>query len=68
MVTSPDGKGVILIGCVENGQVTETIYELSAAPNRTLIWNKMLQKLQFPRMNAAVMPIPDELTKCEHFH
>ena len=63
MISSPDGRGVVLIGCVENAQVTDTIFEMISI-NGTLTWEKMSQKLQHPRMNSVGMLIPDDFISC----
>ena len=59
MVTSPNGQGVMLVGCVEHAQVTDTIYEL-VATNDTLVWRPMDQNLTYPRMNSVSVLVSDE--------
>ena len=63
MTSSPDGKGVVLFGCVENAQVTDTIFKMTSINGR-LTWEKMSQKLQHPRMNSVGMLIPNEFVRC----
>ena len=63
MTSSPDGKGVVLFGCVENAQVTDTIFKMTSINGR-LSWEKMSQKLQHPRMNSVGMLIPNEFVRC----
>ena len=57
IVTAPDGKGVILLGCEENPEV---LYKM----DENLTWTKMIQKLNYPRTSLISMLIPDELTVC----
>ena len=61
MVTSPDGQGIILVGCSESN---EAIYELKNNETGNLEWKLMTQKLQHPRSVTVAMLIPDELTNC----
>ena len=66
MISSPDGNGVVLIGCVQNAEVTDIIFEMISI-NGTLTWEKMSQKLQYPRMNSVGMLIPNDFASCfEH--
>ena len=60
MVTSPNGNGIILLGCYEK---RDAIYELSNT-NGTFQWLEMTQKLQYPRTETVAMLIPDDLTNC----
>ena len=64
IVQSPDGQGVILLGCFENGEPTDAIYELVNTQNKGLMWEKMSQKLKYPRYDTVAMLIPDELVNC----
>ena len=64
IVQSPDGQGVILLGCFENGAPTDAIYELVNSDDNGLMWNKMSQKLKYPRYDTVAMLIPDELANC----
>ena len=61
MVTSPNGNGIILLGCYEK---RDAIYELSNSTNGTFQWLEMTQKLQYPRTETVAMLIPDNLTNC----
>ena len=59
MVTSPSGKGAILVGCNES---QESFYELKS-DNGQLKWEKMKQKLQYPRSHTIAIKIPDSLVQ-----
>ena len=62
MVTSDNGNSVILLGCYED---RESIYKMKASTTAgALIWEKMPQKLQFPRTETVAMLVPDKLVKC----
>ena len=64
MVTSPDGQGVILLGCYDDfGNISEVIYELKAM-NDILTWEKMAQKMSRPKSRSVAMLVPDEITDC----
>ena len=64
MVTLDNGKSVILLGCYED---RESIYKMKAStPNGPLIWEKLPQRLQFPRTETVAMLVPDSLVKCKH--
>ena len=60
MITSPDGHGIILLGCYES---MDKIYELRNIDG-DLQWNILPQKLKHPRTNTVTMLIPDDLTNC----
>ena len=60
MVTSPDGQGVILLGCDKN---PESIYELREIDG-VFSWRKMSQKLKHPRTLSVAMSIPNEFVTC----
>ena len=62
MVTIDNGNSVILLGCYED---RESIYKMKAsAADGSLIWEKLPQKLQFPRTETVAMLVPDTLVKC----
>ena len=64
MVTSPDGLGVILLGCYDDfGNTSEAIYQLTAV-NDILTWRKMSQKISQPKSRSVAMLVPDEITDC----
>ena len=68
MIPTPDGKGVILLGCDEESDIkyeTENIYRLMWKGSE-LEWVIMNQKLKYPRWNLVAMLIPDELTNCNY--
>ena len=62
MVTSPDGKGILLMGCTidQNG-----IYELAENFDGDLEWTKLNQQLESPRYGPIVMSIPNNMTLCQ---
>ena len=64
MVTSPDGQGVILLGCYPN---RESLYELRKNNDGILAWTKLPQKLKYPRESTLAMLIPDEMASCTNF-
>ena len=66
MVSTPNGEGVIIVGCSKTiGSTSDKIYQLTWGNDGTeLEWSTMTQKLQVSRTNAVAMLIPDELTSC----
>ena len=64
MVTSPDGQGVILLGCLykinENLIPDDKMYELRPDTNGDLTWTTMPQKLKYSRGQTIAMLIPDD--------
>ena len=62
MVTSPDGQGVILLGCAQS---RETLFQLTKKKNGQFSWNILPQKIQNPRYGSIAMLIPDEFTNCK---
>ena len=70
MVTSSDGKGVILIGGNQGGRKdvdpSVTLLQLKREANGwASSWTTMKQKLKFARQEHVAIPIPNELTTCE---
>ena len=63
MITSPNGEGVILVGCFDMNNYSPNIYEL-IHENGNLIWKIKPQKLKYPRTLTVSMLIPDEITTC----
>ena len=58
MVTSPTGKGVIVMGGeTEYGVNSEAMFELS----QSMQWTKLEQTLQIEHDWPLAIPIPDEL-------
>ena len=65
MVTSPNGQGVVLIGCTDkNKSSRNNIYQLIQKMGK-LQWKQMNQTLKYPRYKAVSMLIPDELATCD---
>ena len=61
MVTSPTGKGVIIIGgSTAPGKHSKAMFELSAS----MQWTRLEQTLQIGHDWPLAIPIPDELV-CE---
>ena len=59
MVTSPTGKGVIVMGGkTKSGENSKAIFELSS---ETMQWTRLEQTLQFDHSWPLAIPIPDEL-------
>ena len=64
MVQSPDGNGIILVGCYNQySEVSNALYEMTTI-GKDLRWRLMPQKLTFPKSNNVAMLIPDELVTC----
>ena len=65
MITTLDGKGVILVGCLDmNTGIYDKIYELSNI-NDELTWKILDIKLKYPRSGRPVVSfIPDEFVTC----
>ena len=61
LVTSPDGTGVILLGCADDN--SGNIYELREFDGK-LAWQEMSQKLKFPRSSAVAFAVPDNFANC----
>ena len=63
MVTSPTGKGVILIGGTnknsKDNQNSKVMFELT----ESMEWNPMEQTLKHDLYKPLAIPIPDELVK-----
>ena len=60
MVTSPTGKGVIVIGGYSSGGRSKALFELS----QSMQWTRLEQTLQIEHDWPLAIPIPDELV-CE---
>ena len=58
MVTSPTGKGVIVMGGeTENWKKSKAMFELSDS----MEWTRLEQTLQIEHYYSLAIPIPDEL-------
>ena len=58
MVTSPTGKGVIVMGGqTESGEDSKEMFELS----QSMEWTRLEQTLQIEHFLPLAIPIPDEL-------
>ena len=60
MVTSPTGKGVIVIGGSSSGGRSKAKFELS----QSMEWTRLEQTLQIDHWAPLAIPTPDELV-CE---
>ena len=68
MVTSSDGKGIILIGGNQGLQVDPSVKLLQLkreANGWASSWTTMKQKLKYGRQEHVAIPISNELTTCE---
>ena len=61
MLPLPNGQGAILLGCDNNSQYSNEIYQLAWDGNN-LIWRSMPNKLNNPRGNTVAMWIPEGFT------
>ena len=59
MVTSPSGKGVILIGGY-NADISDYSNEIIELRGTSMQWVKLKQKLLYPRADLVVIPMPTE--------
>ena len=60
MVTSPTGKGVIVMGGLSSGRASIAMFELS----QSMEWTRLEQTLKIEHFRPLAIPIPDELV-CE---
>ena len=64
MVTSPTGKGVIVMGgIIAPGKYSKAIFELS----QSMEWIRLEQTLQINHLGHLAIPIPDELVSKQEF-
>ena len=70
MVSSPNGRGIILIGGysvqysyrkIMTSRESSMLLELSGNSIKDLKWSILDQKLQFPRCSHVAFTIPDEV-------
>ena len=70
IVTSPDGKGVVLIGGEVvnddgmNSIFTEILEMREDEDGSVGSWEFLEQHLKYPRRSHIVVPISDEMTTC----
>ena len=58
MVTSPTGKGVIVMGgFLKHGRISKAMFELT----QSMEWTRLEQTLQIGHWTPLAIPIPDEL-------
>ena len=58
MVTSPTGKGVIVMGGkTASEEYSEAMFELS----QSMEWTRLEQSLEIEHLGPLAIPIPDEL-------
>ena len=67
LMTSPDGKGVILSGGNITDEVQNTFYELrrKSESNMELVWTLLNQTMAIPREGHVLFTIPDDY--CEYY-
>ena len=72
MVTSPNGRGVVLIGGIiykDNfGTPSDLLIELSGNSRTSLEWKYLEQRLQYPRAFHVVLPMPTDITTWKYRH
>ena len=56
MVTSPTGKGVIVMGGCSSEKNSKSIFELS----QSMEWTRLEQSLRIDHVEPLAIPIPDE--------
>ena len=63
LITSPDGKGVILVGGLnaKRGQSSNELLEFRQSTG----WTTLSQKLKYARQFPVVLPISNDLTSCK---
>ena len=57
MVTSPTGKGVIVMGGRSSGRASNAMFELT----QSMQWTRLEQTLQIDHWAPLAIPIPGEL-------
>ena len=63
MVTSPTGKGVIIMGGeTVSGRISKAMFELS----QSMEWTRLEQTVQILHYCPLAIPIPDELVSKQH--
>ena len=66
MVTSPNGRGVVLIGGIiykDNfGTPSDLLIELSGSSRSCLEWKYLEQRLQYPRAFHVAVQMPTDIT------
>ena len=63
LITSPDGKGVILVGGFKRDQVASSNELLEF--RQSTGWTVLSQKLKYARQFPVVLPISNDLTSCK---
>ena len=63
LITSPDGKGVILVGGLDarRGRSSNELLEFRQSTG----WKILGQKLKYARQFPVVLPISNDLTSCK---
>ena len=59
MVTSPTGKGVIVMGGIYSGRPSKAMFELT----QSMEWTRLEQTLKIGDLTPLAIPIPDELVR-----
>ena len=61
MVTSPTGRGVVIIGGSVGQKIFRNIIELSGSSIESLKWTFLDQKLRFGRHSHLTFKLPDDV-------
>ena len=66
MVTSPDGRGVMIIGGYDdtNNKYSGKILELRAGGSGIIDWQEV-DELENARKGHVVIPVPEQITTCQ---
>ena len=56
MVTSPTGKGVIVMGGISSGRASKAMFELT----QSMQWKRLEQTLEIEHLASLAIPIPDD--------
>ena len=59
MVTSPTGKGVIVMGGISSRGISKAMFELT----QSMQWTRLEQTLKIEHFAPLAIPIPDELVR-----
>ena len=63
MITSPTGRGVVVIGGYNHNEYKYSNAVLELTDNAKM-WITLEQSLQYSRSNHITIPVPDEFTNC----
>ena len=63
MISSPNEKGVVVIGGKKCNETSNTLIELSGDCKDDLKWTILDQKLQYPRIHHLAFPISNQIVR-----